>query len=94
MCKIYYTTTNAGGPEIRQGPGFYGKFKLCLTPNKCVLTRRIALLVLSNFSETPCMKVGLEVTVSLVSVLSTVEGEASRPPSPPPPPQKSFSCKN
>ena len=35
------------------------------------------LLVFNNFSETPCMKVDLEVRISLVSVLSTEGGEAS-----------------
>ena len=40
------------------------------------------------------MKVGLEVRISLISVLSAGGGEASRPPHPPPLKEKeSFSCK-
>ena len=38
-------------------------------------------LVFNNFSETPCMKVGLDVRISLVRVLFT-GGGASRPPPP------------
>ena len=44
------------------------------------------LLVSNNFSETTCMKVGLQVRISLVSVLSTGGGEAS----PLSPPKKKF----
>ena len=43
--------------------------------------------VLNNFSETPCMKVGLDVRISLVKVLSTGGGRGIFPPnvsSPPP----------
>ena len=48
------------GPRVRHGLGFCGKFKLCLTPYKCVLRRRFVFLVFNNFSETPCMKAGLD----------------------------------
>ena len=34
------------------------------TPYKCVLRRRFVFPVFSNFSETPCMKVGFDVTIS------------------------------
>ena len=43
----------ARGLAIRQGPGFCGKFKLCLTPYKCVLRRRFVFPVFNYFSETP-----------------------------------------
>ena len=58
-------------PGIRQGPGFCGKFKLCLTPYKCVLRRQFVFLVFNNFSGTSCIKVGLDVRISLVRVVST-----------------------
>ena len=64
--------------------GILWKVQTMLNANKCVLTRRFVLLVFNNFSETPCMKVGLEVRISLVSVLSTGGGKAQK---------KSFACK-
>ena len=36
------------------------------TPYKCVHRRRFVFLVFSNFSETPCMKVGFDVKISPV----------------------------
>ena len=45
--------------------------------------------VFNNFSETPCMKVGLEVRISLVCVLSTGEGREEASPLS----KKGFSCK-
>ena len=36
--------------------------------------------VFTNFSETNCMKVGLDVRISLVRVLSTGRGEKAPPP--------------
>ena len=39
--------------------------------------------ILNNFSETPCMRVGLDVRISLVKILST--GELGNLPPPPPP---------
>ena len=46
-------------------------------------------VVFNNFSETPCMKVGLEVRISLVRVLSTGEGKL-----PPPKKKEVFPEKN
>ena len=46
--------------------------------------------VFNNFSETHCMKVGLDVRISLVRVLSTGRGEEA----PPPPKKKVFPEKN
>ena len=51
----------------------------------------------NNFSETPCIKVGLDVRIPLIRVLSTRGwGEASPQTShlPPPPPKKVFPEKN
>ena len=44
--------------------------------------------VFNNFFETHCMKVGLDVRISLVRILCTGRGGGS---SPPPPSKKSFS---
>ena len=45
--------------------------------------------VFNNFSETPCMKAGLDVRISLVRVLSTVGG-GSFPPNVLSPSRKKF----
>ena len=58
-------------------------------PIKCVLKRRFVFPVFNNFSERHCMKVGLDVKIPLVRVLSTGGwGEASPQASYLPPPQK------
>ena len=45
---------------------------------KCVLKRRFVFPVFNNFSETPCTKVGLDVRIPLIRVLSAGGwGEAS-----------------
>ena len=76
----------AWGPGIWQGSGFCGKFKLW-----CVLKRRFVFPVLNNFSETPCIKVGLDVRIPLIRVLSTGGWREASPQTshlPPPPPKK------
>ena len=47
--------------------------------------------VFNNFSVTPCMKVGLDVKISLVRVLSTGGRGKASPPNVSSPPKKSFS---
>ena len=43
----------ARGSGIRQEPGFCGKFKLCLTPYKCVLRRQLVFLVFNKILRHP-----------------------------------------
>ena len=68
--------------------GVLWKVQTVLNAIRFVLKKRFVFLVFKQFSETPCMKVGLEVRISLVSVLST--GGASHPPPLPPKKKKIF----
>ena len=69
------------------------------TPYKCVLRRRFVFRIFNNFCEAPCMKVALDVRISLVRVLCTGgrRGKASPPqtslPSPPLPPKRKLFLK-
>ena len=58
---------NTGCPKIAKLNGEHYnvdfQFKLCQMPYKCALRKKFVFPFVSNFSETPCVKIGFDVRI-------------------------------